>query len=95
MNELAQSSTQVANQATMAMMSRFAESSITRGDHSIVGNTRVVLEARELKTMSNTEMTEENLGKLCLSWAKRHEPIDDEAEEPTHRYQCPKCHAVI
>ena len=84
------------------MIRRFAESSITRGDYSIVGNARSVLEAREIVVVMDAKSGSGNgkgSGKgeskaMIETWKKKHVPVEDE-EEPEYRWSCPKCQGII
>lgn len=71
---------------------RFASSSITRGLHSIVGNTIPVLEAREIVDPDCRDGKDEN--EMMREWFGRHDPEDDEVDDGV-RWICPGCKGVI
>lgn len=82
---------------------RFASSSITRGDHSIVGNTIPVIEAREVLQFANDaqegkgqegERGKEKVEELMREWFARHDPEDDDNDD-LHRWLCPGCKGLI
>lgn len=73
---------------------RFAQSSITRGDYSIVGNSIPVLEAREVLYYKGKGRDREKADSLMRAWLKRHDPIEDD-EEDVKRWICPECKFVI
>jgi len=73
---------------------RFAQSSITRGDYSIVGNSIPVLEAREVLYYKGKGKDREKADGLMRAWLKRHDPIEDD-EEDVKRWICPECKFVI
>jgi hypothetical protein len=73
---------------------RFAQSSITRGEYSIVGNTISVIEAREVLYHRGKDRKKGN--EMMGQWFKRHDPVDaDEDEEDVQRWVCPDCKSVI
>lgn len=77
-------------------ISRFASSSITRGIHSIVGNTIPVLEAREALNSNdgNAKYGDDTASEIMRQWFKRHDPEDDEINDGV-RWVCPGCRGVI
>jgi hypothetical protein len=80
--------------AAWSTINRFAESSITRGDDSIVGNSIPVLEAREVLQASEGNAKEKKQAEVLLKkWLKRHEPLDD--EDDVARWTCPDCSGII
>lgn len=79
-------------QADLELIRRFAEGSITRGDFSIVGNARSVLEAREIISMK--DLGSGDWSEMIKSWKENHVPVEDE-DEPEYRWLCPKCKGII
>jgi hypothetical protein len=73
---------------------RFAQASITRGEYTIVGNTRSIIEAQEV--LYHRGEDREKGDELMREWFKKHDPVDDdEEEEDDKRWVCPDCKSVI